>query len=183
MLINKTVLLKNGKECLLRNVEPSDAKAFLDYFEKSHGETDYLTTYPDETEHDLTKIAVRLDKAKESPKDIEVLAFIDNRIVGNAGYDMVLEREKTRHRANFGITILKEYWGLGIGTALTTACIEAAKEAGYLQLELETVSGNERAMNLYTKYGFVVYGRNPRGFISRTGKWQELVLMRLELDN
>jgi hypothetical protein len=30
--------------------------------------------------------------------------------------------------------------------------------------------------------GFVEYGRNPKGFRSRTTGWQELVLMRLELN-
>ncbi len=27
------------------------------------------------------------------------------------------------------------------------------------------------------------YGRNPRGFLTRDGRWQELVLMRLELED
>ena len=30
--------------------------------------------------------------------------------------------------------------------------------------------------------GFVEYGRNPKGFRSRLTGWQELVLMRLELN-
>ena len=87
-----------------------------------------------------------------------------------------------RHRVEFGISILEGYWGLGIGDALTKSCIECAKNAGFLQLELEVVSENENAIRLYKKHGFVEYGRNPRGFLSRDGHWQELVLMRLELD-
>lgn len=45
----------------------------------------------------------------------------------------------------------------------------------------DVVSENESALRLYRKHGFVEYGRNPRGFRTRSGKWQELVLMRLEL--
>ena len=41
-------------------------------------------------------------------------------------------RYKVRHRAEYGISIAKEYWGLGIGQALTFACIECAKSAGYM---------------------------------------------------
>ena len=48
-------------------------------------------------------------------------------------------------------------------------------------MELEVVAGNENAIKLYQKYGFIEFGRNPRGFKTREGKWQELVLMRLEL--
>ena len=49
------------------------------------------------------------------------------------------------------------------------------------QLELEVVAENAAAVRLYEAAGFREYGRNPRGFLSRRG-WQELVLMRLELD-
>ena len=54
--------------------------------------------------------------------------------------------------------------------------------AGYTQLELEVVAENRAALALYKSVGFEEYGRNPKGFRSRTGGWQELVLMRLELD-
>ena len=73
--------------------------------------------------------------------------------------------------------------GMVIGAALTGACIDCAKKAGFRQLELEVVGENETAVRLYKKYGFVEYGRNPRGFLTRDGRWQELVLMRLELED
>ena len=76
----------------------------------------------------------------------------------------------------------KAYWGLGIGRALTEACIECAGAAGYVQLELEAVAENKNALALYRSAGFEEYGRNPKGFRSRLTGWQEVVLMRLELD-
>ena len=86
-----------------------------------------------------------------------------------------------RHRADFGISILKEYWGLGLGRALASACIQCAKDAGYVQLELTAVAENERALSLYRALGFVEFGRNPRGFNSRISGYQELVYMLLSL--
>lgn len=71
--------------------------------------------------------------------------------------------------------------GQGIGYALTAACIDCARQAGYLQLELDVVADNARAIALYKKLGFVEYGRNPRGFRKRNGDYQELVYMRVEL--
>ena len=79
-----------------------------------------------------------------------------------------------RHRASFGISVEKASWGLGIGRALTQACIECARAAGYSQLELDVVSANETAVSLYKSTGFVEYGRNPKGFRTRSGQWQEL---------
>ena len=61
------------------------------------------------------------------------------------------------------------------------ACIKCAKEAGYVQLELNVVAENERAVSLYKKMGFLEYGRNPKGFYSRTSGFQEVVYMLLEL--
>ena len=76
----------------------------------------------------------------------------------------------------------KAHWGLGVGRALTGACIECARAAGYVQLELEAVAENKAALALYKSVGFAEYGRNPKGFRSRLTGWQELVLMRLELN-
>ena len=84
-------------------------------------------------------------------------------------------------RQVFGIAITKEFWGLGIGKYLMEACIECAREAGYLQLELEVVAENERAVEMYRRAGFIEYGRNPKAFRLRTGEYQELIDMRLEL--
>ena len=80
-----------------------------------------------------------------------------------------------------GISVDKAHWGVGIGRALTEACIECAGTAGYVQLELEAVAENKTALALYRSVGFVEYGRNPKGFRSRVSGWHELVLMRLEL--
>ena len=77
--------------------------------------------------------------------------------------------------------MLKEYWGLGLGKALTKACIQCAKNAGYDQLELNVVADNDRALSLYRSLGFEEFGRNPRGFNSQISGYQELVYMMLKL--
>ena len=153
MTFEKTVTLKDGRNCLLRNGVTSDGKAVLDVFNRTHEETDYLLTYSDE----------------------------DDVVAGTAGIDALGMRDKIKHRAVFGIAITKEFWGLGIGKYLMEACIECAREAGYLQLELEVVAENERAVEMYRRAGFIEYGRNPKGFRLRTGEYQELIDMRLEL--
>ena len=112
----------------------------------------------------------------------DVTGELDGKVVGTAGIECVAWKEKTRHRAEFGISVDKSYWGLGIGRALAEACMECAKSAGYVQVELEAVAENKNALALYKSVGFVEYGRNPKGFRSRLSGWQELVLMRLELD-
>ena len=181
MKYERELVLKDGRRCLLRSAVAEDAEAYLDYFIRCHAETDWLTTYPDENTHTVEEERSFLDRQYGSPNGVEIVAVVDGKIAGSAGAHGIANREKLRHRADFGISVLKEYWRLGIGRALTEACIECAKEMGYVQLELEAVAENQPAVRLYESVGFKEYGRNPKGFRSRYTGWQELVLMRLEL--
>ncbi len=181
MQYNQTIALKNGKQALLRNGTAADAGAVLENFNLTHAETDFLLSYPDEKGFTTEQEANFLDEKEKSANEVEIVAFVDGKVAGTAGIDAVGSRCKVKHRAEFGISIAKDYWGLGLGRALTGACIACAKEAGYTQLELDVVAENESALALYRKVGFVEYGRNPRGFYSRISGYQELVYMRLEL--
>ena len=165
----------------MRNGNESDGQAVLDNFNLTHEETDYLLTYPDENSLDAEQESRFLKEKTESENEIEIVAIVGDAVAGTAGIEAIGTKYKVRHRAEFGISIAKEFWGLGIGQALMEACIECARTAGYVQLELEVVAENERALAMYEKAGFVQYGRNPKGFYSRTTGFQELVYMRLEL--
>ncbi len=181
MRFSKTIVLKNGKSCLVRNAEEFDGKSVLESFNLTHSQTEYLLSYPDENYFTEAQESLFLKKKAESENEIELVAVIDNVVVGTAGVEAIGSKYKIMHRAEFGISVLKEFWGLGIGTALLEACIECARLAGYTQLELNVVSDNEPAIAMYKKAGFIEFGRNPKGFNSRTLGFQELVYMRLEL--
>ncbi|MCR4796827.1 MAG: GNAT family N-acetyltransferase [Lachnospiraceae bacterium] len=181
MRYNQKIVLKNGKEALLRNGDTADGAVVYDIFNATHEETDYLLSYSDENTFGPEQEAKFLEEKAKSPDEIEIVALIDEKVVGLAGIESVGKKYKIKHRADFGISILKEYWGLGLGKALTKACIACAKEAGYTQLELNVVAENEAAMSLYRSLGFVEFGRNPKGFNSRISGYQELVYMLLEL--
>ena len=181
MNYHKTITLKDGRACTLRNGTAEDGQSLLDIFNLTHAQTDYLLTYPEESSHTVQQEVDYLKQKAESADGIELLAELEGTVVGTAGIDCVARKEKTRHRAEFGISVDKAYWGLGIGRALTEACIECARTAGYVQLELKAVAENKNALALYRSVGFVEYGRNPKGFRSRLTGWQEVVLMRLEL--
>lgn len=178
----KQITLKDGRVCCLRNGTESDGQAVYENFNLTHAETDFLLAYPDESSFTAEQESKFLSAKAESENEALIAAVVDGAIVGTAGIDAVGGKYKVSHRAEFGISIAKDFWGLGIGKALTDACIDCARAAGYTQLELSAVAENESALALYKKAGFIEYGRNPKGFRSRvTGDYQELVYMRLEL--
>lgn len=182
MQYDKVVELKDGNGCLLRSCNENDAPAVLELFNRTHEETDNLLTYAEENHFTVEDEAAFLDEKNQSEDAVEIGAFIDGILVGFAGISPIGDKLKIRHRAEFGVSVEKAHWGKGIGKALTEACIECAKKAGFSQLELEVVAENENAVALYQKCGFVEYGRNPRGFRTKDGVYQPLLLMRLILD-
>ena len=171
MIYNKTIKLKDGRDCILRNGTAEDGKDLLEIFNLTHDENAF--TVEDEEKY--------LKDKTESDNEIEIIAIVDGKLVGSAGIESLGSKDKVKHRADFGISVDEEYWGQGIGKALITGCIECARKAGYSQLELQAVAANNRAISMYEKAGFAEYGRNPRGFNSRYTGYQEVVLMRLEL--
>lgn len=181
MKFDQKIILKNGKEAWLRNGDISDAKSVYENFNATHAETDYLLSYPDENSFTPEQEGQFLHKKTLSQNEVEIIALVDGKVVGTAGIDAIGTKYKVRHRAEFGISILKEYWGVGIGKALAAACIQCARDAGYVQLELEVVAENKRALSMYQNLGFEEFGRNPRGFNSRTSGFQEVIYMLLKL--
>lgn len=181
MTFEQQIDLKNGQTVLLRNGTAADGAAALECFLLAREETDYLLSYPDESTLTMEDESCYLQEKTDSPNESELLALMDGKVVGMAGIEAVGSQEKVRHRAEFGISILRDYWGFGLGSAMTDACIRCAREAGYAQLELTVAAENERAVALYQKHGFVECGRNPKGFRSRFSGYQEIVSMRLEL--
>ena len=62
------------------------------------------------------------------------------------------------HRCGLAVALYQKYCGLGIGKIMLQTVLDAAKECGYEQAELEVVSTNERAIRLYESLGFEKYG-------------------------
>ena len=181
MKYDKTIELKDGRSCRLRNGTQEDGAAALANFVLTHAQTDYLLSYPDEIRFTPQEEGEYLRKKTDSDREIELLAEVEGKVVGLAGIEALGSAFKLSHRADFGVSVDRAYWGLGIGRALLEACVECARKAGYEQLELSVVAENERAVAMYKRAGFREFGRNPGGFRSRISGYQEIILMRLVL--
>ena len=114
MEYHKEVTLKDGRECILRNGTEDDAREVLDIFKLTHAETDYLLTYPDESGFTAEQESAFLRAKTESDNEIEIVAVIDGRIAGTAGIDAVGNKYKTKHRAEFGISIASHLFALSV---------------------------------------------------------------------
>lgn len=177
----KKVELQNGKMCTLRNPSCEDAREILQHMILTSEETDNMLRYSDEITTSEAEEKTYLKHIEASLDSILISAVVDGKIVANAGFTPVSKLEKCKHRANFGISIQKKYWSCGIGSCIMSAILESARKAGYEQIELDVVTDNQRAINLYEKYGFKKIGTNENAFRCRDGQYKDLHLMSCRL--
>lgn len=173
---------KNGRKYILRSPETADAEKMIAYLKATASETEYGLSYPEELNFTIKDEEDFIANYAADKGSVMITAFDGDRLVGNASLSCVMERKKTMHRATFGIAILESEWGQGLGRKIVSELISCAKKAGYEQLELEVADVNHKAVELYKKLGFEVYGERPRSLkLKNSGYYGEL-LMVLNLD-
>lgn len=169
--------LRDGRRCAIRSVEPDDATRMLQYMKTMLGETPFLLRTPEEFDYTAEEEAAILDKRKKDPRCLMLVAVLDGQIIASA--DVCSHGAKSRmfHRGELGISVRKDYWRQGIGSALMERLISFAAQAGFEQIELTVESKNRRALALYHKYGFTVYGTRPHGMKYPDGSYDNDYLM------
>ena len=179
---DKKITLKDGKTAIFRTPRIEDAEKMLYYIKKACGETDFLARYPEEWNGVTVESEEKWVKnLRESQSTLAITCYIDGVIAGNCEINF-RGGMKTSHRATVAIAILKEYWNLGIGSAMFAELIAAAEEKPEIEIvELEFVEGNYRAKALYEKYGFKIVGERPNAFKLKDGRLLKEYIMQKEL--
>ena len=148
--------------------QAEDAAALLDYLKIIGGETDNLSFGAEGVPLDEEAERAYLAMQADSRDNIQLLAKADGEIIGTASLNRKYGR--MHHRAEFGISLKKAWWGCGAATVL-----DFAREAGIEQVNLEVRSDNKRAIALYEKLGFASCAHFPL-FSKSTGKRSILIL-------
>ncbi len=179
---DKKITLKDGRSAILKTPCVEDAEKMLNYIKKACGETDFLTRYPEEWNGVTLESEEKwVKRCRDSQSLLAITCYIDEEIVGSCEINF-RGGIKTSHRATVSIAILKEYWNLGIGSAMFAELMATAKARPGIEIvELEFVEGNDRARALYEKYGFKVVGERPNAFKLKDGRMMREYFMQKEL--
>ena len=172
----KGILLKDGRTAAFRSPAPSDAPELLRYLDATARETPFLLRSPGENTLTIEQEERFLESCLASETEYMILCTIDGQIAGNC--QIVRKKKwKNMHRASIGIALRKEYWSLGIGTAMFRELIAIGESWSLMQLELEVIEGNTRAMALYEKMGFETVGFTPNAIQMPDGSFAKEYLM------
>lgn len=173
----KTIVLNDGRVAVLKSPCVEDAEKILNYIRKACGETDFLIRYPEEWNISVEQEERWVKRICEAADTLGITCYVDGEPVGNCEISFK-GAMKTSHRAAIAIAILKEYWNLGIGSAMFEELIAAAKEWGSELLELEFIEGNERGKHLYEKFGFRVVSEKPNAIKLKDGAYRKEFYMQ-----
>ena len=172
---------KLGREIILRSAEPSDAKDLIDYLKITASETPFMIREPDEITITEEQEIGFIESKLSSEKELMLIATVDGKHIGNCSLMSVAPFKRYAHRCGIAIALYPKYCDCGIGKIMMQTVLNTAKSLGYEQAELEVVSDNFRAIELYTKLGFKKYGSFPKNMKYSNGKYADSVWMMKKL--
>lgn len=150
--------LKDGRQAEVGYLVPSDAAAVLVYAEAIAAETDFLTFGPGEFGMSLEQQIEFIESLADRSKGFMLKATVGGALAGIAVATRAT-RPRVRHVATLGLSVLKAFWGGGIGRALCQTLFLEAKQVGVDRIALTVRADNEKAIRLYENLGFAHEGR------------------------
>lgn len=173
----KTITLKDGRNCILRPTHPDDAAEMIAYLKTISEETRFVLRNPDEVSYTLEQEQEILGRLLEDNSSVMMLAVVDGNVAGNCSINGMGDKRRILHRCGMAIALKKEFWNLGIGTAMISYLTELATQIGFEQMELEVVADNERGKKLYEKSGFIETGKRLRALKYDDGTYADECVM------
>lgn len=168
--------LKNGDFLTLREPVESDAKDMIKYLNMVGGESDNLLFGKDEFHLTVEQETGYLKKVGNDPNMRMVIGLINNTIVSVAEI-RCLSRKRISHNSEIAISVKKEYWGKGIGSAVMKELIRFAKEHKTIRnISLGVKASNRNAIRLYEKFGFTKVGVHKNYFHISENYDDELIM-------
>ncbi len=115
--------------------------------------------------------------ADPQPDHKSLVAWLDGKIVGNAGIHPTGPSLRRRHAFAIGMAVHDAYHRRGVGSALMAAIVDLGENwMQATRLELTVYTENEGAIALYKKFGFEIEG-TLRRYAMRDGVYVDSYTM------
>ncbi|MCR1899921.1 GNAT family N-acetyltransferase [Irregularibacter muris] len=176
----KVVELKNYQKLIIRKPVVQDAERMIEYLNAVGGESDNLLFGKDEFHLSLEQEREYIKNLYSNPHTLMLLGIIEDKIVSIVQISSS-SRKRIAHNSEIAISVKKEYWRRGIGSAMMEELIRFAREHSTIKtISLGVRAGNQNAIKLYEKFGFEQVGIHKNYFNIR-GTFENGILMDLYL--
>lgn len=155
---------------IIRHSKLSDLEGIKAIYEQKHA---YSNTFQLPYQSDALW-EKRLSTSSEH--HFNLVAVENEKIIGQISL-FVMDRQRRKHVATFGLGVSSTHTGKGIGTGLLKAVLEMTDNwLNVSRVELEVYCDNTSAINLYKKYGFEIEGTG-KNYAFKNGKYVDAYFM------
>ncbi len=168
---------KKGKGFLIRYPEKDDALEMHKYINELSSEKTFIFLQGENiTLDDEDKYLKEQLEGITKKQSIELIAEAGSKIIGVSSIH--LGEGATNHEGTFGISLIKEYRNEGIGKILIGLTIKEAKKIlpNFKIITLAVFENNNIAIKLYKNFGFIEYGKLPKGILYK-GRYIDHIFM------
>ncbi|EEM16783.1 GNAT family N-acetyltransferase [Bacillus pseudomycoides] len=176
MIINKQEFYVNGINYTVRSAMDKDANDLSKLRLQIDGETENLDREEGEGFIDTTRFEEIIKTDTESPRNLFLVAVVNDRIVGFSRCEGVYLK-RFSHKVEFGVCVLKEFWGYRIGKNLLKESISWANANDIKKMTLNVLETNDKAIKLYEKLGFEIEGILKNDKRLADGKYYNTIIM------
>lgn len=176
MIIDKQEFYINGINYTIRSAIDRDAKELSELRLQIDGETENLDREKGEAFIDVPGFEQMIKLDTEKSRNLFLVAVVHDRIVGFSRCEGN-HLNRSSHKIEFGVCVLKDFWGYGIGKNLLQESISWADSNGIKKITLNVLETNDNAIKLYKKLGFEIEGILKKDKILSDGKYNNTIIM------
>ena len=167
---------------VIREAIPEDGTNILTVLKTIGSETPFLIMDEKGLEMSTEAMQENLANLYASENNVLLVALANEKIIGTASVK-ASSKNRMEHIGEVGISILKDYWGFGLGSLLMEEMIIWAKESQIIRrLELTVQDRNQRAIHVYEKLGFKTEAIMLRGAKTDEDEFLDVHLMSMMID-
>lgn len=176
MLIDKKEFEGNGIHYFVRSAKVIDAQELSELRVQIDGETENLDREKGEGFIDASGFEKLIKSDTENNTNLFLVAEVNDRIVGFSRCEGN-QLKRFSHKIEFGVCVLKESWGHGIGKNLLKESISWADTNNIKKITLNVLETNDKAIKLYQKLGFEIEGILKKDKILSDGEYYNTIIM------
>ena len=176
MIIDSREFEVRGFRYTIRSARAEDAEQLSAVRLQIDGETENMDRERGEAYIDPAGFTEVIRTDAERPRNLFLVAESEGRIVGFSRCEGTYLK-RFSHKVEFGVCVLQDYWGYGIGRKLLEESLAWADSNGIHKVTLNVLETNEKAKALYEKLGFETEGVLKKDKLLSDGSFYSTVIM------
>ncbi len=177
-ILNPTKFIaKNGTQVTLRSPKVGDGAPLLQTVRRNFATSDFLLTQLEEFTYTEEQENEMIAGCERHPSKILIIPEVEGQIIGLMDFNSGT-KIRNAHTGAFGMSILPEFRGIGVGAKMLAALLDWAETNPRIEkVSLKVQAKNEIAISLYKKFGFEIEGQEIKAIKFRDDHYDDVLLM------